>query len=166
MTTVVAAPRSAVWDALTSPGAIARWRPGAEGIVGPAADAVHVGRRLRFRCRLHDVPVTLDERVLELFPNRRIRTEVRFGLFHCEETFTLSGTGPKGDHTRVGLRITTPSETPLLGESLDRFAVRRFGTELAATCLLALRDWCELGQPPAHELRRTDATSALLRDPA
>jgi hypothetical protein len=26
--------------------------------------------------------------------------------------------------------------------------VRRFGTELAGTCLSALRDWCELGHSP------------------
>lgn len=166
MTTVVAAPRSAVWSALTAPDEIARWRPGVEATLEAGSQPVRVGRRLRFRCRLHDVPVTLEERALEVVPGKRLRSQVRFGLFHCEETLTLSATGPGGTHTRVSLRITTPSETPLLGESLDRFAVRRFGTELAATCLLALRDWCELGQPPSHALRQTDEAQALLRDPS
>lgn len=166
MTTVVAAPRSAVWSALTSPEQIARWRPGVEATLESGAEEIHPGRRLRFRCRLHDVPVTLEERAIEIVPGSRLRSDVRFGLFRCEETLTLTRTGPSGEHTRVSLRITTPSETPLLGASLDRFAVRRFGTELAGTCLHALRDWCELGHPPAPSLRPTDAAQALLRDPA
>ena len=32
---------------------------------------------------------------------------------------------------------------PVLGGALDRFAVRQFVTELAATYLQAVRDWCE-----------------------
>lgn len=166
MTTVVAAPRPAVWRALTSAEEIARWRPGVEATLEPRIETVHVGRRLRFRCRLHDVPVTLEERALEVVPGKRLRSDVRFGLFRCEETLSLTPTGPSGGHTRVSLRISTPSETPLLGASLDRFAVRRFGTELANTCLHALRDWCELGHPPAPSLPATDASHALLRDPA
>jgi uncharacterized protein YndB with AHSA1/START domain len=166
MTTVVAAPRSAVWRALTSPEQIARWRPGVEAMLEAAEEPIRTGRRLRFRCRLHGVPVTLQERAIEIVPGKRLRSDVRFGLFRCEETMTLTPTGPGGGQTRVSLRITTPSETPLLGASLDRFAVRRFGTELADTCLHALRDWCELGHPPAPSLRPTDASHALLRDPA
>lgn len=165
MTTVVAAPRATVWSALSSPAEIARWRPGVERTLESGAEEVHVGRRLRFRCRLHDVPVTLEERAVEVVPGRRLRSEVRFGLFHCEETLTLADAGPGDQHTQISLRITTPSETPLLGASLDRFAVRRFGTELAGTCLRALRDWCELGHPPEHALPATSETQALLRDP-
>ena len=40
----------------------------------------------------------------------------------------------------------------LVGESLDRFAVRRFAADLAAVNLQAIRDWCERGQPALHEL--------------
>jgi uncharacterized protein YndB with AHSA1/START domain len=166
MTTVVAAPRATVWSALSSPEQIARWRPGVEGILETSAEEVRVGRRLRFRCRLHDVPVTLEEQAVEVLAGRRLRSNVRFGLFHCEETLTLAVTGPSGQHTRVSLRIATPSETPLLGASLDRFAVRRFGTELASTCLSALRDWCELGRLPSPSLPATRTTETLLRDPA
>ena len=52
---------------------------------------------------------------------------------------------PDGGHTRVSLCLTTSSEAPLLGGSLDRFGVRRFATELAGHSPAALRDWCELG---------------------
>jgi uncharacterized protein YndB with AHSA1/START domain len=155
-----------VWSALSSPEQIARWRPGVERVLEASAEEVRVGRRLRFRCRLHDVPVTLEEQAVEVLPGQRLRSNVRFGLFHCEETLTLAATGPTGQHTRVSLRIATPSETLLLGASLDRFAVRRFGTELAGTCLSALRDWCELGRLPSPSLPATRTTETLLRDPA
>jgi uncharacterized protein YndB with AHSA1/START domain len=169
MATVVAAPRSAVWSALTDPEQIARWRPGIEASLAEAEQTPRGGRRLRFRCRLRGVPVTLEETALEVAPEERLRSEVRFGLFRCEEIFALAPADPDGGHTRVSLRITAPSETPLLGTSLDRFAVRRFATDLAGTCLRALRDWCELGHAPALPLPKTDevrAALASLRDPA
>ena len=169
MATVVAAPRSAVWSALTDPEQIARWRPGVETTLAGAEASPALGRQLRFRCRLQGVPVTLEETALELAPGERLRSGVRFGLFRCEETFSLAAADPDGGHTRVSLRIAAPSETPLLGASLDRFAVRRFATELAGTCLRALRDWCELGHPPALPLPATDEARAVtgnLRDPA
>jgi hypothetical protein len=115
------------------------------------------------------VPVTLEETALEIAPEERLRSEVRFGLFRCEEIFALAAADPDGGHTRVSLRITAPSETPLMGTSLDRFAVRRFTTDLAGTCLRALRDWCELGRSSALPLPATDdarATLASVRDPA
>jgi uncharacterized protein YndB with AHSA1/START domain len=169
MATVVAAPRSTVWSALTDPEQIARWRPGVLAALPVPAPGPGIGRRLRFRCRLHGVPVTLEESALELAPGERIRSEVRFGLFRCEETFSLAAADPDGGHTRVSLRISAPSETPLLGASLDRFAVRRFATELAGTCLHALREWCELRRTSPAELPASEATRAVLasvRDPS
>jgi uncharacterized protein YndB with AHSA1/START domain len=168
MATVVAAPRSAVWRALTDPAEIARWRPGVEAALGAQDPLPAAGRQLRFRCRLQGVPVTFEETALEVAPDERLRCEVRFGLFRCEETFTLAAADPDGGHTRVSLRISAPSETHLIGASLDRFAVRRFATELAGTCLRALRDWCELGHPPALPLPAPDGRRAVvgsLRDP-
>lgn len=162
LATVVAAPRAVVWSALTDPEQIARWRPGVEASLAAAEPLPAAGRRLRFRCRLQGVLVTLEETALEVSPEERLRSEVRFGLFRCEESFALAAADPDGGHTRVSLRITAPSETPLLGASLDRFAVRRFATDLAGTCLRALRDWCELGQAPAPPLPATEGARAAL----
>jgi uncharacterized protein YndB with AHSA1/START domain len=158
-----------VWSALTDPEQIVRWRPGVEASLAAAEAQPAAGRRLRFRCRLQGVPITLEESVLEAAPEERLRSEVRFGLFRCEESFLLAPADPDGGHTRVSLRITAPSETPLLGASLDRFGVRRFATDLAGTCLRALRDWCELGHPPALPLPAPDGARVAgtsLRDPA
>jgi len=147
MATVVAAPRPAVWSALADPEQIARWRPGVQATIDAPDRSARPGRQLRFRCQLQGVPVLLEETTLEAARGELLRSEVRFGLFRFEETFSLAAADPDGGHTRVSLRITTPSETPLVGASLDRFAVRRFATELAASYLRALRDWCELGRP-------------------
>jgi uncharacterized protein YndB with AHSA1/START domain len=146
MASVVAAPRARVWAAITEPEQLIHWRPGVTGLLAEARREAAPGRRLRLRCMLRDVPVVLEERTLEAVPEERLRSELRFGLFHCDETFSLAAADPDGGHTRVSLRLTTPSETPLLGGSLDRFAVRRFATELAGNSLAALRDWCEHGQ--------------------
>jgi uncharacterized protein YndB with AHSA1/START domain len=152
MAAVVAAPRSAVWSALADPDQVVHWRPGATGLLGEAAREPAPGRLLRLRCVLKEVPVAFEELTLEAVREERLRSELRFGLFRCEETFTLTPSDPDGGHTRVSLRIATPSETPLVGASLDRFAVRRFATELAGNSLAALRGWCEHGRPSARGL--------------
>ncbi len=149
MATVVAAPRASVWSALAEPEQAVHWRPGATALLADAPREPAPGRLLRIRCVLKDVPVVFEEQTLEAVREERLRSEVRFGLFRCEETFTLVASDPDGGHTRVSLRIATPSETPLVGASLDRFAVRRFATELAGNSLAALRDWCEHGRPAA-----------------
>jgi uncharacterized protein YndB with AHSA1/START domain len=149
MATVLAAPRASVWAALTEPEQLVHWRPGVTGLLAAAPREPAPGRVLRLRCMLQNVPVTLEERALEVTPLEKLRSELRFGLFHGEELFTLAAADPDGGHTRVGLRIATASETPLLGGSLDRFGVRRFATELAGNSLAALRDWCELGRSAA-----------------
>lgn len=146
LATVVAAPRSSVWAALTEPEQVIHWRPGVTGLLAAAPSEPEPGRLLRLRCLLHDLPIAFEERTLEVAREERLRSELRFGLFHGEETFTLAAADPDGGHTRVSLRISAPSEAPLLGGSLDRFGVRRFATELAGNSLAALRDWCELGR--------------------
>ena len=146
MAAVVAAPRGPVWSALTEPEQLIHWRPGAHALLESSSREPVPGRVLRLRCLLQDLPVALEERVLEAAREEKLRSELRFGLFHADETFTLVAVDPHGAHTRVSLCLTTPSETPLLGGSLDRFGVRRFATELAGNSLAALRDWCELGR--------------------
>lgn len=145
MASVVAAPRDRVWAAIVEPEQVIHWRPGVTGLLGNAEREPTPGRRLRLRCMVRDVPVAVEEQTLEAMSGEWLRSELRFGLFRCEETFTLSAADPDGNHTRVSLRLATPSEMPLLGGSLDRFAVRRFATHLAANSLAALRDWCEHG---------------------
>ena len=148
MATEVAAPREAVWTAVSDPEQERHWRPGVSDRLSDRADGNRT--RHRFRLRLHDVPVVLEEARIASVAHEMLRSELRLGLFRFEETFSLVRTGPL--ETRLGVRVTAPNRMPLVGGSLDRFAVRRFATYLAAVTLQAVRDWCERGQAPGLEL--------------
>ena len=162
MSAVVAAPRASIWSALGDAPQALHWRPGAIAVLPPVPGELQPGRVLRLRCLIAAVPIVLEELALEVSREEKLRSELRLGLFRCEETFTLAVADPDGGHTRVGLRITTPSETPLVGESLDRFGVRRFATELASGSLAGLREWCErsgraaLGDAAGRESRASE----------
>jgi len=136
----VDATRAAVWRALTVREEVLHWRPGIVGFKSPEASFPTEGRRFRWRCRLHDIPIELQETPGTIVPPGRFESEVRLGLFHFRQIFTLVPT-PSG--TRVTLQIEASNRMPLVGGSLDRFDVRRFLVELAANYLQALRDWCE-----------------------
>jgi len=163
MSAVVTAPRASIWHALVDPEQILHWRPGALAVLPPTSGEFVPGRLLRVRCVLAALPIVLEERTLEVSNEEKLRSALRLGLFRCEETFMLAAADSDGDHTRVGLRISTSSEMPLVGESLDRFGVRRFATEFTSDSLAGLRRWCELGaraaprDPALPEARATEA---------
>lgn len=151
LATEIEAPRTAVWEAIASPDFQCHWRPGADARLDDVRDtnnAVHH----RYRIRLHDVPVVLDVRTIESATGRRRVSELQFGLFRFRETFTLFSRPTGG--TRLGIGVAAKSRMPLVGASLDRFDVRRFATDVAATTLQAVRDWCESGTAPALEMPR------------
>ncbi len=139
-----------VWAALSDPEQIGRWRPGIVREEAQRGRFPDPGAELRYRCRLQGLPVALRIVAREAMAGERLRTELRLGLFRCEEGFRIQAID--GSRTRVGLKIRTPSEMALVGESLDRFAVRRFATDLASVQLQAIRDWCERGQAQATPL--------------
>ena len=138
----IARDRERVWRARTDPAELVRWRPGLVEPLGTITSYPEPGQSVRWRCRLRDVPVQLRDKPVEVAPGRRLRSELVLGLFAFEETFTLDTWGGR-DATRVTLKIATRSEMPVVGGALDRFAVRRFATDLVAISLDALRDWCE-----------------------
>ncbi len=148
MATEIDAPQPAVWQAVSDPDEAMHWRPGVSERLedGRAQWSSEQGRpRFRFRTRLHDVPVVLEEIRVVALGREKLRSEIHLGLFRFEETFSLTALGPA--RTRLGLRVAAPNRMPIVGGSLDRFDVRRFATDLAAVSLQAVRDWCERRQP-------------------
>jgi hypothetical protein len=156
MATVLAAPRARVWAALTDPVEVARWRPGLRGAPRGAPGYPAPGAAVRWRCRVRDLPLELEETPIEIALGERLHTRFRLGLFAFEATFALAPVEGESERTRVGLQIHVGNEVPVVGGTLDRFSVRRLATELAATNLQALRDWCEASRrrrrAPAPEL--------------
>jgi hypothetical protein len=147
MSTAVAAARSRVWSALADPGEAVRWRPGLVAALAGAERYPHAGEPMRWSCRVRELPIVLSETPVEVVTGERLHTRIRLGLFHFEETFTLAPLGVDPARARVGVQIQVANELPLVGGTLDRFGVRRLATELAATQLMALRDWCEAARP-------------------
>jgi hypothetical protein len=149
MSAAVAASRSRIWAALAEPAQAARWRPGVLALEPGSGPYPAVGRTVRWRCRVRELPIVLAETPTDVAPGERLHAKLRFGLFHYEAHFTLASVPGEPGRTRVGLQIQVPNELPLVGGTLDRFDVRRLATELAATDLMALRDWCEARRPVA-----------------
>ena len=147
LSTVIAAPRRRVWRALDERSETLRWRPGLTAILDADAPYPVVGRTVRWRCRVRELPIEMRETPLEIVRGERYRTRLALGLFRFEETFTLTAVPGQAGRTRVGLQVHVANEMPVVGGTLDRFAVRRLATELSGQHLQALRDWCEAGQP-------------------
>ena len=148
MSTLVAAPRRRVWSALTDPEQVVHWRPGGPRPLDPAQAYPAEGVRMRWRCRVHELPLVLHETPVSVKVGEQLRSRLSLGLFRFEENFTLTATAPS--QTRLALTITARNEMPTLGGALDRFAVREFATQLSLTYLQAVRDWCEGSRPSEH----------------
>ena len=161
----IQAERASVWAALSDPEQIAHWRPGVVGARTPEASYPTEGRRFSWSCRLHELPVELIETPIQVQPPSRLESDVTLGLFHFSQTFTLTHSTENRPGTRLVMRVATGNQMPVVGGCLDRFAVRRFATDLASTYLQAVRDWCERGKAtprPLPTLMRSVASSAQL----
>jgi hypothetical protein len=147
MSAALTASRARVWSALAEAAEAVHWRPGLVALLPGSEHYPRAGVPVRWSCRVRELPLLLHETPLEVVAGERLQARVRLGLFHYETSFTLSPLVGESPRTRVGLQIQVPNELPVVGGTLDRFAVRRLATELAATELMALRDWCEAARP-------------------
>jgi uncharacterized protein YndB with AHSA1/START domain len=154
MSAEVAAPRAAVWQALTDPRLVLRWRTERLASLGEVTARPRVGHTTRWRCRVRDLPLLLVETFVEVVPGERLRTSVSLGLFRFEETFALATLASHPPRTRVTLRVVAAGELPVVGGALDRFDTRRLAAELSSGALAALRSFCE---------RRADVPSPSLQ---
>ncbi len=153
MSAVVASPPASVWEALTERDQILHWRPGAIEALDPDARYPAPGERVRWRCMVRGLPLVLEDTPLQVRPGECLQARLALGSFRFEETYRLAalpgagepeaGEPDAGERTRLGLKISAPNQMPVLGGTLDRFAVRELATQLAATNLHAVRDWCE-----------------------
>lgn len=163
MSSVIASPRPRVWEALTERAQILQWRPGALEALDPEVRYPTPGERVRWRCRVRDLPLLLEDTPLLVLPGECLHARLALGLFRFEETFRLGPVPTEPERTRLGLKIAASNEMPVLGGSLDRFAVREFATQLAATYLQAVRDWCEGSRPTELPLPALPHDTTALR---
>lgn len=143
MSTVVHSPRLRVWRALTEPAEKIRWDEHRIELTGPTSDGPTTDQTAHWRYRLGSIPVDRRDTTREVVPGARLRVEVDFGSFRCEETYTLADEA--GDeNTRLSLRIVSEANSvPVVGGAIDRFEVRRLASEMVDGNLRALQRWCE-----------------------
>lgn len=146
MSVSVAADRRRVWDALIRPEEVAAWSPERAKAVDVPADYPKPGSPARWRFRLHGVAMPMTELPVEVVPAERLRTELRLSLVRFDQTWTLAPDNG-GGRTRLSLKLTSPNSIPLVGEVLDRFAVRELVQEIVDENLRAARAWCEREDP-------------------
>jgi hypothetical protein len=163
LSAMVPADRARVWRALVDPGQAQRWRPGPLELLGADDDYPAPGRSVRWRFRLRRLPVVVSETVLVSELGERLELRLRIGLFRFDAVFTLAEAPGSRVATRVGLTIAARNQVPLVGGVLDRFAVRRLATELAAAHLEALRVFCQAEARRARRRRARSASPAALQ---
>ncbi len=57
--------------------------------------------------------------------------------------YTLADELEAPERTRLSLRVVASNSAPVVGGTMDRFAIRRLSAELIDTRLRAVQKWCE-----------------------
>jgi hypothetical protein len=143
MSVAVSAARSRVWRALTVPDELIRWDDKILSLLDPADGYPRTGQQIRWRYRVGAIPVTLRNSAIEVIPNERLRTATAMGLFRFDETFTLGNDGEDLQRTRLQLKLSAANSLAVVGGLLDRFTIRRVGSELVNRKLHCIQKWCE-----------------------
>ena len=143
MSTVIGAGRARVWRALTEPAQVAAWDASVVAPIDVPPDYPKPGQHVRWRARMNGLPIVLHDSPIEVVGGERLRSSIAMGLFRFDETYTLADDPSGPSRTRITMKVVTSNEIPVVGGSLDRFAVRQQATQLVSTTLRAIRDWCE-----------------------
>lgn len=143
MSIAVGAGRDRVWRALTVPDELIRWDDKILSLLDPPDGYPRVGQQIRWRYRVGAIPVMLRNSAIEVIPNERLRTVTAMGLFRFDETFTLGNEGNDLHRTRLQLKLSAANSLAVVGGLLDRFTIRRVGSELVDRKLHCIQKWCE-----------------------
>ena len=143
MVAMIEAEHQRVWRALTDPGELVSWH---EHIIAPveSPDAYPCsGQHVRWRYKLGNVQLVMHDRPLEVIDQKRLRASISVGSMRYEQTFTLQPEPGTPSRTRLSMRVSAENSIALIGETVDRFEVRRMASEHIDTTLGALQKWCE-----------------------
>jgi len=143
MSTAIQAERARVWRALTDPAEVAGWDASVIASIDVPPDYPKPGQHVRWRARLNGLPTVLHDRPIEVIVKERLRSSIAHGLFRFDETYALMDDPSGPGRTRLSMKVVASNEIPVVGGSLDRFAVRAHATNLVSASLHAIREWCE-----------------------
>jgi uncharacterized protein YndB with AHSA1/START domain len=148
MSATIAADPRRVWRALTSPEECVTWDDRCLGFVRTDVCYPEIGELTRWRYKLGNVPVVMQERPVEVAPPRKLQSNIHLGSLRFEQTYTLALEHNPSDaadapKTRLGMRIVASNAVPVLGAVVDRFEVRRLTIDRVDSNLRAVTKWCE-----------------------
>jgi uncharacterized protein YndB with AHSA1/START domain len=143
MATVIGADHLRVWRALTDPTELMTWDERILAPVDPPDRYPFKGQHVRWRYRLGSVQLVMHDRPLEVSAPERLRSVIRLGSMSYEQTFTLKSEDGAPHRTRLGMRVVASNSIPVVGDVVDRFAVRRMAAEHIDETLRSIQSFCE-----------------------
>jgi uncharacterized protein YndB with AHSA1/START domain len=143
MSTAITADRERVWRALTTPSELIRWDDQIVALLDPAPDYPNPGQKVRWRYRIGSIEFDAHQTIREIQPRERLQSEISLGLFHFEETYTLTSENGTPDQTWLRLSVVSSNSVPVVGGLMDRFTVRRLSSKLVDSRMRAVAKWCE-----------------------
>ena len=141
LSTAIGASREVVWRALTEPSEVIRWDERIQESLGPIEEYPSVGACARWRYRLGNVPVVLEERPTLVDAPERLDVDIYLGLFRFSVYYGIGREEP--DRCKLLVKLATEHSVPVVGGALDRFDVRRSAAEFLDVRLRALQKWCK-----------------------
>ncbi|MEM9174386.1 MAG: hypothetical protein AAGC67_04070 [Myxococcota bacterium] len=155
LSAAIGAPRERVWRALVDPSEREIWD---DRVLGPvelsrrarsperthALEKKPVLRTLRWRFKLGQVPLVLQEEVIRADGHDRLVSRVTIGSMHFDQTLTLHAeddeTGPR---TRLGMKIVATNSVAVIGEIIPRLDVQKLVMEYVDATLRQVQKHCE-----------------------
>jgi hypothetical protein len=145
-----------VWRALMDPAERATWDERILGEVAPAPDAPRrdgsrrksrgddLPRRVRWRYRLGEVPLVMQDDLLSADPFERMVNRIGIGSMHFDQTLTLfSEDDETGPHTRLGMKLVARNSIAVIGAVIPRLDVQKLVIEYVDTTLRQIQKYCE-----------------------
>jgi len=143
MAAVVGSQPERVWRAITDPTEQLAWDERVLAIIDEPRPRPVAGRRQRWRYRHGSVQLVMHERLLTVLPLERFCSEISLGTLRYRRVYTLAEERADIPRTRLGLRVIAHNSVPVVGEVVDRFAVRRISAEQVDLTLRSVQKWCE-----------------------
>lgn len=143
MAAVIESERERVWRALTDPTEVVAWDPRMLAPIDDPTPLPLANCPMRWRYQLGPVQTVLCERAQEIVPPERLCFERRVGSMRFEQSFRLAEEAGDRPRTRLAMKVVAGNRVPVLGDVVDRFAVRRMATLHVDDTLRSIRQWCE-----------------------
>ena len=157
LSTSISAPANQVWRALTEASERTAWddrilgevSPDREGSRRPSRARSKAERpddqdRVRWRFRLGEIPMVMEDRRVSADPPERLVSRVSIGSMHFDQTLTLfSDDDESGPHTRLGMKLVARNSIAVIGEVIPRLEVQKWVIEYVDTTLRQVQKYCE-----------------------